>query len=111
MNKLFVCRSTAENIKRCEEYRFFKANDLYCLVITDETPEAMAEVDETAAKDLTRQDWAWISAVGDTIKAEAEYARFQTETQNFLRRFEEELIREKEGSDHAGDPDGGGTGE
>ena len=53
MNKLWVCRSTAENIARAEKYEYFKANDKYCLVITDETPEKMAEVTEDAARSLT----------------------------------------------------------
>ena len=55
MNKLWVCRSTAENIKRAEKYEYFKANEKYCLVITDETPDKMAEVQGDAVKSLTVQ--------------------------------------------------------
>ena len=67
MNKLWVCRSTAENIKRAEKYEYFKANDRYCLVITDKTPEKMAEVTDDAVRSLTMQDWAWIQAVGERM--------------------------------------------
>ena len=91
MNKLWVCRSTAENIAMAEKYEYFKANAKYCLVITDETPEKMAEVTAEAAKSLTMQDWTWIKAVGEKIKAEKEYAEFQRQQQEFLKRFEEEL--------------------
>ena len=91
MNKLWVCRSTAENIAMAEKYEYFKANAKYCLVITDETPEKMAEVTAEAAKSLTMQDWTWIKAVGEKIKAEKEYAEFKRQQQEFLKRFEEEL--------------------
>lgn len=91
MNKLWVCRSTAENIARAEKYEYFKANDKYCLVITDETPEKMAEVTDDAARSLTVQDWTWIKAVGEKIKAEQEYEAFQEEQRKFLERFEAEL--------------------
>lgn len=107
MNKLWICRSTEENIKRCEEYQFFKANDRYCLVITDGTPEKMAEIDNDAAKFLTMQDWMWIRTVGEKIRAEAEYEALQAEQKKFLERFESELRKMKEGSENAGDPDGG----
>lgn len=111
MNKLWVCRTTTENIRRAEKYEYFKANEKYCLVITDEKPEAMAEVTAEAAASLTLQDWAWISAVGEKIKAEKEYEEMQAQQQAFLSRFEAELKKLKEGSDHAGNPDGGGTAE
>lgn len=91
MNKLWVCRSTAENIARAEKYEYFKANEKYCLVITDETPEKMAEVTDDAAKSLTVQDWTWITAVGEKIKAEKEYDAFQQQQKEFLKRFEAEL--------------------
>lgn len=91
MNKLWVCRSTAENIARAEKYEYFKANDKYCLVITDETPEKMAEVTDDAARSLTVQDWTWIKAVSDKIKAEQEYRAFQEKQKEFLERFEAEL--------------------
>lgn len=91
MNKLWVCRSTAENIARAEKYEYFKANEKYCLVITDETPEKMAEVTDDAAKSLTVQDWTWITAVGEKIKAEKEYEAFQQQQKEFLKRFEAEL--------------------
>lgn len=106
MNKLWVCRSTAENIERAEKYPYFKANQKYCLVITDETPEKMAEVSADAAKSLTLQDWEWIKAVGEKIKAEAEYAAFQQQQKEFLKRFEAEL---KERMNDARSPDGSGT--
>lgn len=109
MNRLWVCRSTAENIERAEKYEYFKANSKYCLVITDETPEKMAEITGDAAKSLTLQDWAWIKTVGDKIKAEQEYEAFKTEQEQFLERFEAELIKAKEGLEHGGDP--GGTAE
>lgn len=107
MNKLWVCRTTAENIERAEKYEHFKANSKYCLVITDETPEKMAEVTAEAAKSLTMQDWAWITSVGEKLKAEAEYNAFQRQTREFLDRFEAELIKQKEGLTDAGKPDGG----
>lgn len=91
MNKLWVCRSTAENIARAEKYEYFKANEKYCLVITDETPEKMAEVTDDAARSLTVQDWTWITAVGEKIKAEKEYDAFQQQQKEFLKRFEAEL--------------------
>lgn len=91
MNKLWVCRSTAENIARAEKYEYFKANEKYCLVITDEVPEKMAEVTDDAAKSLTVQDWTWITAVGEKIKAEKEYEAFQQQQKEFLKRFEAEL--------------------
>lgn len=91
MNKLWVCRSTAENIARAEKYEYFKANQKYCLVITDDTPEKMARVDEEVAKSLTMQDWTWIKAAGEKIKAEQEYAAFQKQQKEFLERFEKEL--------------------
>ena len=103
MNKLWVCRSTAENIARAEKYEYFKANEKYCLVITDETPEKMAEVTEEAAKSLTMQDWTWIKAVGERIKAEIEYAEFQRQQREFLERFENEL---KGRMTDGGSPDG-----
>lgn len=110
MNRLWVCRSTAENIKRCEAYQYFKANDRYCLVITDEEPEKMAEVKGKSAESLTMQDWQWISTVGEKIKAEKEYEAMQREQKEFLERFEAELKKmTKEGNADAGDPDGGGT--
>lgn len=107
MNRLWVCRSTAENIERAEKFEYFKANERYCLVITDETPEKMAEVTEEAAKSLTQQDWAWITAVGNKIKADAEYRELTEKTKEVLNRFEAELIKAKEGRENAGDPDGG----
>lgn len=106
MNKLWVCRSTAENITRAEKYEYFKANDKYCLVITDETPDKMAEVTGDAVRSLTAQDWAWIKTVGEKIKAETEYSVFQQQQKEFLERFEEEL---KERMNNAGNPDGDGT--
>lgn len=109
MNRLWVCRSTAENIERAEKYEYFKANERYCLVITDETPERMAEVTEDAAKSLTQQDWAWITAVGEKIKADLEYASFQQKQREFISRFEEELKNAKERMTNAGNPDGDGT--
>lgn len=108
MNKLWVCRSTAENIERAEKYEYFKANERYCLVITDETPEKMAEVSGDAAKSLTQQDWAWITAVGEKIKADKEYEEFTRQTEDFLNRFEAELKKKKEGLTDGRDP-GGGT--
>lgn len=108
MNKLWVCRSTAENIARAEKYEYFKANEKYCLVITDDTPEKMAEVTAEAAKSLTMQDWAWIKAVGERIKAEKEYAEFQRQTDEFISRFEEELKNAKERMTNGRDP-GSGT--
>lgn len=107
MNRLWVCRSTAENIARAEKYEYFKANDKYCLVITDETPEKMAEVTEDAARSLTVQDWTWIKAVGDKIKAEQEYQALQEKQKEFLERFEAELIKAKEGLTDGGDPGNG----
>lgn len=104
MNKLWVCRSTAENIARAEKYEHFKANPKYCLVITDDTPDKMAEVTVEAAKSLTVQDWTWIKAVGEKIKADAEYAAFQQKQKEFLARFEEEL---KGRMTDGGSPDGG----
>ena len=95
MNRLWICRTTAENIERAEKYAYFKANDKYCLVITDETPEKMAEVTGEAAKSLTMQDWAWITSVGEKIKAEKEYAEFQRQTQEFISRLEHELENAK----------------
>lgn len=106
MNRLFICRSTAENIERAEKYEYFKANERYCLVITDETPEKMAEVTGEAAKSLTQQDWTWINAVGEKIKADLEYAEFQRKQTEFLKRFEAEL---KGRMTDAGNPDGDGT--
>ena len=91
MNRLWVCRSTAENITRAEKYEYFKANDRYCLVITDETPEKMAEITDDAARSLTLQDWEWITAVGEKIKAEQELKAFTEKQKEFLVRFEEEL--------------------
>ena len=107
MNKLWICRSTEENIKRCEEYPYFTANERYCLVITDRTPEKMAEIGNDAAKFLTAQDWIWVRAVGEKIRAEVEYEALQEEQKKFLERFEAELRKMKEGSDNAGNPDGG----
>ena len=104
MNKLWVCRSTAENIKRAEKYEYFKANEKYCLVITDETPDKMAEVQGDAVKSLTVQDWTWIKAVGEKIKADTEYTAFQQQQKEFLERFEAEL---KGRMTDAGNPDGG----
>ena len=104
MNKLWVCRSTAENIARAEKYEYFKANEKYCLVITDDTPEKMAEVTAEAAKSLTMQDWTWIKAVGEKIKAEQEYALFQRQQEEFLERFENEL---KGRMTNGGSPNGG----
>ena len=109
MNRLWVCRTTAENIERAEKFEYFKANEKYCLVITDKTPEKMAEVNEEAAKSLTMQDWVWINSVGEKLKAEAEYAAFQRRQKEFINRFEAELIRQKEGLTDAGNPDGGRT--
>ena len=105
MNKLWVCRSTAENITRAEKYEYFKANDKYCLIITDETPERMAEVTAEAAQSLTMQDLAWIKSVGEKIKADKEYAEFQRQQQEFLKRFEEELkgrMTDGRNSEHGG---------
>lgn len=104
MNKLWICRSTAENIARAEKYEYFKANERYCLVITDDTPEKMAEVTADAAQSLTVLDWAWITSVGEKIKADLEYAEFQRQQKEFLERFEAEL---KGRMTDAGDPDGG----
>lgn len=104
MNRLWVCRSTAENITRAEKYEYFKANDKYCLVITDETPDKMAEVKGDAVKSLTVQDWTWIKTVGEKIKAEQEYAAFQQKQKEFLKRFEMEL---KERMENGGSPNGG----
>ena len=109
MNRLWVCRSTAENIERAEKYEYFKANEKYCLVITDETPEKMAEVTGDAVKSLTAQDWAWINSVGAKIKAEREYKAFEAEQKQFLERFEDELIKRKEGLTDGGHPGDGGT--
>lgn len=109
MNKLWVCRSTAENIARAEKYEFFKANDKYCLVITDETPEKMAEVTSDAARSLTVQDWEWIKTVGAKIKEEQEYAAFDRQTKEFVSRLEAELKNAKERMENAGNPDGDGT--
>lgn len=106
MNKLWVCRSTAENIARAEKYEYFKANDRYCLVITNETPENMAEVTQEAAKSLTMQDMAWIKTAGEKIKAEKEYAEFQQQQKKFLERFEAEL---KGRMTDGGNPEHGGT--
>lgn len=103
MNRLWVCRSTAENIARAEKYEYFKANEKYCLVITDEKPEKMAEVTAEAAKSLTMQDWTWIKAVGERIKAEKEFAEFQRQQKEFLERFENEL---KGRMTDGGSPDG-----
>ena len=108
MNKLWICRTTAENIERAEKYEYFKANDKYCLVVTDETPEKMAEVTADAAKSLTAQDWAWITSVGEKIRAEAEYTSFQRETKEFISRFEKELENAKGRMTDGGSPDGGG---
>ena len=108
MNKLWICRSTAENIERAEKYEYFKANERYCLVITDETPEKMAEVTANAARSLTMQDWTWIKAVGEKIKADKEYAAFQQQQKEFISRFEEELKNAKERMTDGGDP-GNGT--
>lgn len=108
MNKLWICRSTAENIERAEKYEYFKANERYCLVITDETPERMAEVTANAARSLTMQDWTWIKAVSEKIKAEKEYAEFQRQQKEFISRFEEELKNAKERMTDGGDP-GNGT--
>lgn len=104
MNKLWICRSTAENIARAEKYEYFLANNRYCLVITDETPDKMAEVTEEAAKSLTAQDWAWIRAAGEKIKAEQEYNEFQRMQRDFLVRFEEEL---RGRMPNGGEPGGG----
>jgi len=104
MNKLWVCRSTAENIARAEKYEYFKANEKYCLVITDDTPEKMAEVTAEAAKSLTMQDWTWIKAAGEKIKAEQEYDLFQRQQAEFLERFENEL---KGRMTNGGSPNGG----
>lgn len=109
MNKLWVCRSTAENIARAEKYEYFKANEKYCLVITDDTPEKMAEVTDDTAKSLTVQDWTWITAVGEKIKAEKEYEAFREEQKKFLERFEAELIKQKEGLTDGGNSEHGGT--
>lgn len=106
MNKLWVCRSTAENITRAEKYEYFKANDKYCLVITDETPEKMAEVTVDAARSLTMQDWEWIQTVGAKIKAELEYKAFSEKQKEFLERFEMEL---KGRMTDGGNPNGDGT--
>lgn len=106
MNRLWICRSTAENIKRAEKYEYFKANEKYCLVITEDKPEKMAEVTVEAAKSLTMQDWTWIKAVGERIKADKEYAEFQREQKDFLERFEAEL---KERMTDAGYPEYDGT--
>ena len=84
MNRLWVCRSTAENITRAEKYEYFKANDKYCLVITDEEPTAMAEITGDAVRSLTVQDWEWIKSVGAKIKAEQEYKAFEQEQKKFL---------------------------
>lgn len=107
MNKLWVCRSTAENIERAEKYEYFKANERYCLVITDETPEKMAEISGDAARSLTAQDWEWIKTVGDKIKAEQELKAFTEKQKDFLVRFEEEL---KGRMTDGGNSDGVGTG-
>ena len=109
-NKLWVCRSTAENIARAEKYEYFKANDKYCLVITAETPERMAEVTPEAAQSLTMQDWAWIKSVGAKIKADKEYAEFQREQREFISRFEEELENAKRRMTDGGNSEHGGTG-
>ena len=107
MNKLWVCRSTAENIARAEKYEYFKANERYCLVITNETPEKMAEVTADAARSLTMQDWSWIKAVGERIKAEKEYAEFQRQQKEFISRFEKELENAKERMTDGGNPGNG----
>lgn len=107
MNKLWVCRSTAENIERAEKYEYFKASEKYCLVITDETPEKMAEISGDAAKSLTEQDWEWIKTVGEKIKAERELKAFAEKQKDFLVRFEDEL---KERMKDAGYLYGNGTG-
>lgn len=109
MNRLWICRSTADNIARAEKYEYFKANERYCLVITDDTPEKMAEITADAAKSLTLQDWSWIKTVGEKIKAEKEYAAFERQTKEFISRFETELKNAKERMENAGNPDGDGT--
>lgn len=109
MNRLWVCRSTAENIARAEKFTYFKANAKYCLVITDETPENMAEVTPEAARSLTMQDWTWIKAASERIKAEKEYAEFQRQQRDFISRFEKELENAKERMTDAGNPEHGGT--
>ena len=110
MNKLWVCRSTAENITRAEKFEYFKANEKYCLVITDKTPEKMAEVTSDAARSLTMQDWEWIQAVGAKIKAEQELKAISERQKEVLERFEEELIKAKGRMTDGGHPDGDGTG-
>lgn len=109
MNRLWVCRSTAENIARAEKYEYFKANAKYCLVITDETPEKMAEITGDAVRSLTVQDWAWIKSVGDKIRTEEEYREFQRQQREFISRFEEELKNAKEGLTDGGDHESGRT--
>lgn len=108
MNRLWVCRSTAENIARAEKYEYFKANEKYCLVITDEEPEKMAEISGEAANSLTVQDWTWIKAVSDKIRAEQEYELFQRQQRDFISRFEAELKNAKEGLTNGGSADGEG---
>lgn len=108
MNRLWVCRSTAENIARSEKYPYFKANEKYCLVITDDTPEKMAEVTPEAARSLTRQDWEWIHSVSEKIRAEREYSQFQQKQREFLSHFEQELKNAKERMTNGGEP-GSGT--
>lgn len=107
MNKLWICRSTDENIARAEKYEYFKANAKYCLVITEETPDKMAQVTDEAARSLTMQDWAWITTVGAKIKAEREYAEFQQRQREFISRFEKELEIAKGRMTDGGNPEGG----
>lgn len=102
VNRLYVCRSTAENIKRAEKFKYFKANERYILVISEDAPDRMAEITGDTAGSLTQQDWAWINAVGDSIKAEKDYEEFSRQSKEFIKRFEDELIKRKEGLENGG---------
>lgn len=105
-NRLWGGLPTAENLALAEAQKWFYANLDHVLVVAQENPGGLIELDEGYWELLQGDDLLWLSDVSEEIRKEQEKQygeQFLAMQEEFLRRFEEELRAIKEEAGLGGD--------
>lgn len=105
-NKLWGCLTSKKNLAIIRKYKHFKATGSYCLVISPDKPDCCVEMTEEFIRELTPQDWAWITAESNAIRSEYEtiyHDELMQKQTEFLERFKSELIKVRGELEDAGD--------
>lgn len=98
-NRLWGGLPTEKNLALADRYPHFYANSDHILVISEERPDGLVEMNGKFEDALDAQDWRWILEQREALLREQEAktgTTFEEVGNDFLNRFEAELKARRE---------------